>query len=909
MKLNFSLKSLGDSLKNKLIHPNDLRGRRYSLLSFFLPAILLLCAYFAIGLFPFGNNSPLSYDLNAQYSHFFAGLKNILASGESLTYTWFRTLGGEFLGIIAYYLISPFNFFIFLLPLSMIETAITLTIIGKTGLIGLASHLYFTRGMGIKTDKALIFSTAYALCSYSVVYGSNLMWLDALIILPILLWGIERLIRNEGHGLYVFALAYAMITNYYMGYMLCIVTAAYFFAYLFGEYADSERHGKSPKNTLPAIFIRMGLYTVIALALSAVIILPAYHSLSFGKTDFTVPDFSPTQTADFLAILKKTLIGSYDSVGNEGIAFIYAGIPSLVFAPAFFLSRKVGKREKIANGILLCFLFSGFVISTVDLLWHGFQFPNGLNYRHAFIFAFFLCRSAARAVSDEDGIPKKSLFGIGAYLTIAIFCIQAQHYSFGNDLTCIWLSLGIIAVYVILYCFMQSKNREKYLTAALTVCISLELFTASTLSLSSYDRDVNYSKHDSLEGYIEKYKPTVDAIYKENRGFYRIERVGNRKLNDLLSLGMRGISGSTSTLNASVIALMETVGYGGDSNFANYFDHSPVADSIFGIRYLISDTPIDNGIYILNEKLTAEAEDGVYVYENPLALSVMFSAKDTVIPQDLSQYRSVFEANNALLSALIGTETAPFTAIKLKGVNYGGTYPATKDGYTYFVPVDNVGSDEYHTVTFTVPTEKGKPVYVCFPSKNECKANVYVNDEFVFDLDTVEGSSIRYLGTFDGENITVQIKWNKTDLSLKSGISYFYQLDPAALTEACTSLSDNQVNVTEHGNTRLFGIFNYSPDLSVLYTTVPYDGDWTLKIDGKPVELVRVSGALISADLSTLSLTEGEHTVELTYSSASFTAGALVTLAGAVSLIAIAAVNHGVLAKIIRSTKKEQEER
>lgn len=908
MKLDFSIKKLGYSLKENLLHPRDPRGRRYSLISFFLPAILLLCAYFAMGLFPFGTNSPLSYDLNAQYAHFFAGMKNILASGESLTYTWFRTLGGEFLGIIAYYLISPFNLFIFLLPLSMIETAILLTIIGKTGLIGLSSHLYFTRGMGLKTDRALIFSTAYALCSYSVAYGSNLMWLDALIILPILLWGIERLIKNEGHGLYVFSLAYAMITNYYMGYMLCIVTAAYFFVYLFGEHADRERHGKSPKNSLAAIFIRMGLYTVIALALSAVIVLPAYHSLSFGKTDFTVPDFTPTQTADFLAILKKTLIGSYDSVGNEGIAFIYAGIPTLIFAPAFFLSKGIGKREKIANGILLCFLLSGFMISTVDLLWHGFQFPNGLNYRHAFIFAFFLCRAAARAISQENGISKKSLFGIGAYLTLAIFCIQAQKYSFGNDLSCIWLSLGIIAVYIMLYCFMQSENRKKYLITALTVCISLELLTASTLSLNSYDIDVNYSKHNSLEGYIEKYKPSVDAIYKENPGFYRIERVGNRKLNDPLALGMRGISGSTSTLNASVIALMETLGYGGSSNFANYFDHSPVADSIFGIRYLISDTPIDNGIYVLNEKLTSEAAEGVYVYENPLALSVMFSAKDTVIPQDLSQNRSVFEANNALISALLGTELSPFTAIKLKGVNYGGTYPATEDGYTYFVPTSNVGSDQYHTVTFTLPAESGKPVYACFPSKNECKADVYVNNELAFNIDTVEGSSIRYIGTFDGGNITVQIKWNKTDLSLKSGISYFYQLDPTVLTEACTTLSTNQISITEHGNTRLFGAFNYSPDRSVLYTTVPYDEDWTLKIDGNPVEITRVSGALISADLSALSLTEGEHTVELTYSSASLAAGALITLAGAVSIIAIAAVNHGVFARFTRSDKKEQEE-
>ena len=904
MKIKEQLKNTAARFGDYLLRPQDPRGRRYSLLSFFLPAVLLLIAYFAMGLYPFGKESVLSYDLNAQYAHFFAGLKNILASGESPLYSWHRTLGGEFMGIIAYYLASPFTLLILILPLSMIETAILLTILGKTATIGFAAHLYFTRGMNLATDK----STAYAICSYCVVYGSNLMWLDALLILPLLLWGIEKLIRNEGHGLYVFALAYAMITNYYMGYMLCIVTAAYFFVYLFGEHSDSLEHGKSPKNALVSTFARMGIYTAIALAISAFIVLPAYHSLSFGKTEFTVPDFTPTQTADFLAILKKTLIGSYDQV-DYGTPYIYSGLLPLLFAPLYFLSKKIGNREKLANGILLCFVFVGLFISTVDLFWHGFQFPNGLNYRYSFIFSFLLCELAAKAYSKEDAVSRKSVFAVAAYITLAIFCIQAQGYGFADDLTCIWLSLGILALYTALYCFMHCAKKEKFLTLALTVCICLELTVASAMSLTSYGADVNYSNHNSLEGYIEKYKPTVDAIYKENTGFYRVEHVGKIKTNDPFSLELRGISGSTSTLNASVIALMDLIGYGGNSNFANYFDVSPVADSIFGIRYFVSNKELDNGVYVLNEKLTAEAANGVYVYENPLALSVLFSANAAVIPGDLTEYRSAFEANNALISALTGTELAPYTAIKLKGANYGSIYPNTVDGHTHFVPSGTLASGERHSISFTVPTEEGKPLFVCFPSDYSCEADVYVNDQLAFNLNTIEGESIRYLGTFDEETVTVRLEWSDTNLSLKSGISYFYQLDPAVLTGAYEILANNQVTVTEHANTRLFGSFTYSEELPVLYTTVPYDDDWTLKIDGKTVDTVRATGALIAAELSDLGLTEGEHTVELTYRSASFTVGALISMVGVLSLIAIHAVNRGVLTKIPPFNKKRTGEK
>ncbi|MBQ9115831.1 MAG: YfhO family protein [Clostridia bacterium] len=904
MEIKNKIRNIAAEVKKTVLRPSEPRERGYSVASFLLPAVLLLIAYFAMGLFPFGNNSVLSYDLNAQYVHFFAGLKNIFASGESPLYTWSRTLGGEYVGMIAYYLISPFNFIIMLLPLSMIETAVLLTILCKTGAIGFAAHLYFRRGMGVPTEKAIIFSTAYALCSYSVVYGSNLMWLDALFALPLLCWGIERLIKKEGHGLYVFALSYAMITNYYMGYMLCIVTAAYFFVYLFGEYAESRE--KTEGNGAVAIVARMGIYTVIALAISAIVILPAYHSLSFGKTDFTVPDFTPTQTADFLAVMKKMLIGSYDSVGNYGMAFIYTGIPTLIFAPAFFLSGKVGKREKTAYGILLCFLFSGFIISTVDLLWHGFQFPNGLNYRHAFIFSFFLCRLASRAYAHVETVSKKSIYAILVYAALAVFCIQAQHYSFGDDLTCIWLSLGALAVYATLYCFLTAAKKEKYLTAALTVCICLELTVASSMSLSSYDKDVIYDRHDSLESYIGKYKPIVDAVYNENTGFYRIERIGDRTVNDPLSLGLRGISGSTSTLNASVISLMDRIGYGGDSNFANYFSTSPVADSIFGIRYFISDDEIDNGLYVLNEELTAEAAEGVYVYENPYALSVAFSAKDTVILGDLSQYRSVFEANNALLSMLTGTEAQAYSVIKLKGVNYGSTYPANKDGHTFFVPSSPAFKGEYHSISFDVPTEAGKPLFVCLPSAYECEADLYINGEKAFEIDTTEGSCIRYLGVYNGETLNVQLRWSKTNLSLKSGISYFYQLDPAVLTEAYAKLSSGQVNITEHSNTRLFGSFTASATLPVLYTTVPYDGDWTVRIDGKTVDTVKANDALLAVDMQACGIADGEHTVELTYRSASHTAGTVITTVGILTLIALHTVNHGVLNKIPLFKKKQK---
>ena len=92
--------------------------------------------YIAIKVYPFGNNSVLVLDLNGQYVYFYEQLRQKLVEGGSLLYSWSRTLGGEFLGIIGYYVASPFAFLTVLFPKEHITEALLLNILLKTGSMG-----------------------------------------------------------------------------------------------------------------------------------------------------------------------------------------------------------------------------------------------------------------------------------------------------------------------------------------------------------------------------------------------------------------------------------------------------------------------------------------------------------------------------------------------------------------------------------------------------------------------------------------------------------------------------------------------------------------------------------------------------------------------------------------------------
>ena len=111
------------------------RNRRLGLFAAFaLPCLLMYTVYFLFGVFPFGRESVLVLDLNAQYVYFFGALRNALHGDGSLLYSFSRAAGGEFLGIFAYYLSSPLSWIVALFPENMLLDALLVLFSTKCGL-------------------------------------------------------------------------------------------------------------------------------------------------------------------------------------------------------------------------------------------------------------------------------------------------------------------------------------------------------------------------------------------------------------------------------------------------------------------------------------------------------------------------------------------------------------------------------------------------------------------------------------------------------------------------------------------------------------------------------------------------------------------------------------------------------
>ena len=74
----------------------------------------------------------------------------------------------------------------------------------------------------------LLFTTAFSLCGFVSMYFYDMMWLDALIWLPLVALGLHRIVSLHRYGLYTVSLTVTIISNYYMGYMTCLFSVMYF---------------------------------------------------------------------------------------------------------------------------------------------------------------------------------------------------------------------------------------------------------------------------------------------------------------------------------------------------------------------------------------------------------------------------------------------------------------------------------------------------------------------------------------------------------------------------------------------------------------------------------------------------------------------------------------------------------
>ena len=874
------------------------RPHAYLAVAFLCPALVLLAAYFAFGVYPFGGESVLVLDLNAQYVYFFGALRRVLHGDASLFYSFSRAMGGEFLGIFAYYLASPLSFLVALFPADNILDALLVIFTLKCGLCSL-SLAYYLEAHGIGTKPArIIFGALYALSGYGMIYQHNTMWIDCMALLPLVALGIEKLISEKKYKMFTLSLGLAIFSNFYIGYMMCI----FCFIYFFYAYFCMDTNPLGEKKHFLRSLVRMGLFSAIAVGLAACIILPTYYSLGFGKTTFSNPTYGYKPRFDLLDLAAKLFLNSYDTVRPEGLPILYCGMLTLIFVPLFFIAKKVPLREKVGTGALVGIFVLSFSIDAVDKFWHGMQAPNWLNYRYSFMLIFVLIVAAAKAFREVRSFTAAQFGGVcGGLFLLALnvqkLSIDNMHESdLDRDLLCIWLSILFIAVYAAVVSLFKNRHYRHAAHSVLAVIVCAELLLSSVVSICYLDDDVVCSTRKSYLDNKHRYEDSVNYILENDDGFYRFDKTKHALIDTPMALGIRGFTNSTSTLSRETIDFLRYMGLASKSHWSKYLGATAPFDTLLGVKYVIVDGDYeipDTYVHVYDGRETG-------VYENPDALSIAYAVnsalkdfhlaypsdyKDGLADGKYEKFTAPYtppERMNRMAAAMLGEDDArqmfvPIEDIDTRDNNLNSSYVAEHTKYT---PINESASATLY-YEFKVPADG--IVYMYLPSDYPRECTLTVNGS---DKGTVMGNETNRmiaLGSFRaGEAVTVGLTLQDKNLYIRADEPYFWQVDDAVYTETAAALGENQFGITKWSETRFEGTLTATDARQTVFTSIPYDANWRVTVDGEAVETYKLLDAVVGFDV-----TPGEHTVVIRYVPRQFYLGLCITCAAALLLLVI----------------------
>lgn len=847
--------------KNK--NNNLIKENKFLLLSFIIPATILFIVYALLGIFPFGEKSVLITDGATQYIDFFTAYRRMILEHESMLFSWSNYFGGNMLGIIAYYLSSPFSIIVALFPEALITEAVFILTLIKIGLCGFTFAIYMKKSFKLNRDnyKLILFSSLYALMGYTMVYTVNIMWLDGVIFLPIIILGIENIVDSGKYKLYTIFLALTLISTYYIGFMICIFAVVYFIYYYLRS--NNKLHFKEIFNC----GFKFGAASILAASLAAVILLPAYFSLKTGKMSFSLTDFMLYRKFDILDVLPKTLAATYDSIKYNGLPNVYSGLICLFLVPVYFINKNIRVKDRFLSAILLAILFFSMNINTLNTIWHAFKIPQGFPYRFSFIFSFVVISLAYKGFEGLEEIDGKNIINIYGIIILLLIIIGKFEYWYISDKV-IYFNIALISIYaILLYLFSNKKNSKAILSLALVLIVLLESFVNSNVLIKSLNNEFGYHTRSSYTDFKESVKPIIEKIENEDDDFYRIEKTFQRSINDSLSLGYRGISTFSSSFDQSMLDYLYAMGSESFFYISIYNGATIVFDSLMSVKYVLSHDEINKYYEAIAE------ENGITTYYNPYVLPLGF-----MVNNDLTNVEIIagnpFKLQNEILSSMIGNyEKEYFSPLEIINISYENLMVEENEETTSYSKIDK---NYEGIINLDVKVNSNYPLYSYF-SVNDHFYNFFV-DVNGKTVSNVSGA-INDLGQYkEGETINIRVRTND-DFTMDN--YHVYSLDMDKFAEAYNELNKNPLNIIEYGDTYILGTISADKD-GLLYTSVPYSDGWTVFVDGEKVEKVKILDSLIGIELK-----EGDHDIEFKYSAPGFRLGLVISIVGVIILIVL----------------------
>ncbi len=865
-------------------------------LAFCLPCLLMLFVMLISGYEPFGQYSMLYSDMYHQYYPFFVAFRQALRSGESLLHSWSVGLGMDYLGLISYYLASPLNLLSVLVPEGWLLEFFSLLMPVKLGLAGLFFTIFLKGIFGKKDLSIALFGGFYGLCAWTLGFQWNIMWLDTFALLPLVALGTVSLLRDKKFALYTLTLFLSVYANYYIGFFVCIFVFLLFFVYEICRWRGWKR--------FLGDLLRIALFSLLAIGMTAILTLPAFAALQ--TTQSSVNKF-PTSFRLNIAS-SHTILGLLDAMrqvtGNmggaiepnfkEGLPNLYCGVGSIFLAFLYLMAKNVKTRDKICAVSLLLFFNVSFIIRQLDYIWHGFHFTNMIPYRFSFLYSFVLLYMAYRGwlLRRKFGLWQMLLAGLLTGLVLS--CNKDLTATTDVTLLSLELQLPVYILYnaffLVLYTAVfaygawkhplkedapeeekrlewtaRNSRRENARVLALAFVMVELVATVTAFGLYFPGTNVkNYPKGTEAAASMIRYMKERER----NNLFYRAETTHSQTLNDGALNNYHGVSAFTSSANVKTTEFMKALGYGAKNTYNRYCfeESSPVANLFLNLKYMIERDGKEKGSTYFAD---VHHFKDVHLLENNAYLPLGFLANRELADLDFGSSNGSFSFQNDLFTAATGVDVPVWHRMQGENTSIIGTgVTITESNQSGFCDYEGAASGSSITYSYISDRDGFCCIHLDLPKRNDYY--VVVNGVELYK-ETISLPQMIAVGDLKaGDILDIRIACKDGENSTMTVTAAV--LNDQLFRDGYEVLAAAQMELLAFENTFVEGIINCDRE-GLLYTSIPQNGNWTVKVDGQPADITLVGDVMVGVEL-----TEGSHMVSFRYHNPAFGLGWKISL-------------------------------
>lgn len=824
-----------------------------------LTVAIVLVIYAVNGIYPFGSGSVVCDDMVQQTISNYTYFWDYLHSGgdKSLLFNWQTAAGAQVL-TTGFYILKPWEIiFTLLCSRDAIVNGIPFLIIFKMTMATLSMVFFLRKEFKIEPFWQVFLAIAYSFSAFILIYYTNMGWIDAAFMFPILIVTLLHMFRTGKWLPYLLFLTYTLLLSIYISYMVFLFL--FFAGFLYLAIVQ-------PKETRKMSIIRFGVTSVISLLGSAVINVPSIYYM-FRSTRYSIK--SEETALDTLMELLNT--STTYSTTKLTIVLLCTAV-FLAFMVILFVNFKEHKKACAFFGISALLLVLPVFFENINLIWHLGSYV-GFPLRYAYMLIFILICMAAYVLGNMKDvlytikgkktvailIPAIASAAAGIYLLITkvyeeVGTVNGLKYNKLVDSDCdVWMfvSFVLLALFYVMTLFVGHKK----IAYVLMSCVMLtEIGLLANVSFGVNSDTSERTSMYSLD-FISDSLEMAQDLQLENDNLSRIKDADVRlNSNFPMFFEYPSLSNFTHLVSSDMTATMEALGY--SQIYTRVIDSvgTLLSDALLNMKYTFSERDLDDNEYTYMYDIGES-----HLYSNNYTLPVGLIVDKSFMDIDIVENNDVFESNNQLYTALTGDEsnlctTEVFTMTSDEDFSQTVHVDGTKHVYLH-IDIEN-NTKNRGAVTVMINGKKANLRYFG-GSANYNYPNNFHNE--LIDLGVVTDEDID-LFMFALKDIGDDIKVT---------VGYF---DYTKLESLCEMNQNNHATV-ETGAKSLTATVGNAKAGEYVFLPVTYDDGWSCKVNGEEQEI----GIAMSSFMA-IELQEGENVIEMSYLPYGMKLGAIITV-------------------------------